>query len=81
VHDGTFYLTTDTERLYYGNGTNLSLLNKVVKVVNSTDDLSVLTSSWNTDAKKLAHKDDFYYVTGGNILAVYTITGDTYGWT
>lgn len=77
--DGSFYLTTDTNRLYVGNGTDLVELNKSITVVNSAADLP--TSG--------VEVGQFYYIKGstgtpgrdengnsrtrvGNILAVVT---------
>ena len=77
--DGSFYLTTDTNRLYVGNGTNLVELNKSITVVNTANDLP--TSG--------VEVGQFYYIKGssgtpgtdengnprtrvGNILAVVT---------
>ncbi len=62
--DGCFYLTTDTNRLYVGQGNNNApvLLNQTVQVVNSLSDLP---------ASPPAADNDFYYVKDKNILAVY----------
>lgn len=61
--DGVFYLTTDTNRLYVGNGDQTpALLNQTVQVV---DDVASLPAS------PPAHENDFYYCTAENILAVY----------
>lgn len=57
---GTFYLTSDSDRLYVGQASGLQLLNKSVKVVANEAGLS-----------KSAHKDDFAYITDVNVLAVY----------
>lgn len=61
--DGVFYLTTDTNRLYVGNGdATPALLNQTVQVVAKVDDLP---------ASPPAHENDFYYCTAENILAMY----------
>jgi hypothetical protein len=61
--DGVFYLTTDTNRLYIGNGdATPALLNQTVQVVAKVDDLP---------ASPPAHENDFYYCTAENILAMY----------
>lgn len=76
--DGVFYLTTDTNRLYVGQGTNKKLLNQTVQIVSSVQDLTDLTTAWGASANQ--HINDFYYVSGKNILAVYTGTGADQGW-
>ena len=60
AQDGVFYLTTDTNRLYVGNGSTLAELNRYVKVVETEADLNNLQASLN----------DFAYIDKGNILAV-----------
>ena len=60
AQDGVFYLTTDTNRLYVGQGTNLALLNQTVQIVTS---VSALPTSPTIN--------DFFYCTAENILAVY----------
>ena len=75
IIDGAFYLTTDTNRLYVGNNTELVELNKSITVVDSVDKLP------KTDVEV----GQFYYISGdnthtdtsaggknGNILAVVT---------
>lgn len=57
--DGVFYLTTDTHRLYVGQDSNLIELNRYVKVVATTKDLPANPA-----------KDDFAFVTAGNMLLV-----------
>lgn len=57
---GTFYLTSDSDRLYVGQATGLQLLNKSVKVV--PNEAGLPTSP---------HKDDFAYLSQENVLAVY----------
>ena len=78
VEDGVFYLTTDTNRLYVGIGTNKKLLNQTVQIINSIEDLEALPTQWGQDAS--SHVNDFYYISGSNILAVYTGTGENAGW-
>ena len=62
-HEGSFYLTTDTDRLYVGkqDGT-LALLNQSINIVTNTTDLPKAGA---------ASLNDFYYVTNGNIFAFY----------
>ena len=61
--NGTFYLTTDTNRLYIGNGTAApALLNQTVQIVPNV-------ASLPGEGKR--HINDFYYCTAENILAVY----------
>lgn len=73
IIDGAFYLTTDTNRLYIGNNTELVELNKSITVVQSVSDLP----------KTGVEVGQFYYIAGenkhagasddnGNILAVVT---------
>ena len=63
--DGCFYLTTDTNRLYVSQGANKApvLLNQTVQIVNTTQDLP---------KSPPAIENDFYYVKGSNILAVFS---------
>ena len=65
--DGVFYLTTDTNRLYVGQGNNLKLLNQTVQIVNSVSSLPTFEST----TAAAAHVNDFYYCTAENILAVW----------
>ena len=64
--DGTFYLTTDSHRLYAGIGSKLVDLNQYINVVNTvdgaSDSLAALTN---------VQLGDFAYVKTGNILAIY----------
>lgn len=81
VQDGVFYLTTDTNRLYVGQGTSKKLLNQTVQIVSSLDDLTTLSTQWATDGTSNSHINDFYYISPPkNILAVYTGTGADGGW-
>lgn len=60
--EGTFYLTSDTNRLYVGKADNsLAELNRYVSVVANVASLPSNPA-----------KDDFAYITAGNILAVCT---------
>lgn len=77
LQDGTFYLTTDTNRLYIGNNNKLVELNKSITTVTKVSDLPTTG----------VEVGQFYYVSGtnnptegsdkadnthkGNILAVY----------
>lgn len=65
--DGVFYLTTDTNRLYVGQGNNLKLLNQTVQIV---DNISNLPTTW-TGAEAVAHTNDFFYCVNPNVLAVW----------
>lgn len=79
--DGVFYLTTDTNRLYVGQGTKLVELNKSITVVDTIAGLPALTD---------VEAGQFYYVKGpnagadnvqnGNILAVCVSDGTTKRW-
>lgn len=72
---GTFYLTSDSNRLYVGQANGIQLLNKVVQVYSSLDQLPGASQ---------AHEGDFAYISGsstntdgngnagkGNILAYF----------
>jgi hypothetical protein len=75
--DGVFYLTTDTHRLYVGQGTEMVELNKSITTVDTIADLP----------KRGVEVGQFYYVKGpnagasnvqnGNILAVVVSGGQT----
>lgn len=90
--DGVFYLTTDTHRLYVGQGTEPVLLNQTVQFVKNVDALKTISASWTTEAMKKAHLQDLYYVLpgggngtnthNGNILAVWCqdATTNEYAW-
>lgn len=67
--DGVFYLTTDTNRLYVGQGTKMALLNQTVQIVSA---VSALPTS--------AQINDFFYCTAENVLAVYTTVDGINKW-
>lgn len=68
--EGTFYLTTDTDRLYFAQSNNeLVDLNQYIKTVPTIEDLP------ETDVEA----GDFYYIEGKNILCIRNKTND--GWT
>ena len=86
--DGVFYLTTDTGRLYVDVNTGTAqspdvkrhLLNQTVQFVDTISELENKANAW-TDAQKDAHINDIFYVTGSNILAVFTKTStENAGW-
>ena len=62
VEDGVFYLTTDTNRLYVGQGSKLAELNQ-----------SVTTYATWADMEEIApkQKGQFYYAIKENVLACY----------
>lgn len=69
-HDvGTFYLTSDTDRLYIGQASGLKLLNKAVMTVASMSELNTMTAGWGSNAS--VHKDDIAYISGENVLAYF----------
>ena len=88
AQDGVFYLTTDTNRLYVGNGSTKKLLNQTVQIVDSITQLTNLSNSWTSPQDKADHVNDFYYITGttgaySNILVVWTNNANgtnQYGW-
>lgn len=71
---GSFYLTTDSNRLYFAQSSSeLEYLNKYITTVATVADLY----------KTSPHEGDFYYVSDGNILCFYnggTVTTSA-GWT
>lgn len=72
---GAFYLTEDTNRLYFAQANNkLVELNQFIHIVPTGETLPDSTTNPNLKA------GDFYYWTDNNILAVYTGLGDTNGW-
>lgn len=62
VEDGVFYLTTDTNRLYVGQGSNLAELNQSVTTYATWKDME-------DNAPK--QKGQFYYAIQENVLACY----------
>ena len=54
---GTFYLTSDSNRLYVGQADGIQLLNKVVQVYSSLDQLPSASQ---------AHEGDFAYISGSS---------------
>ena len=69
---GTFYLTTDTHRLYCGNSTGgADLLSQAVITV----DCVSKTPNKNSLEDQPKSEGQFYYVKESNILAVYTGSG------
>ena len=66
--EGTFYLTTDSHRLYVGTGSGKkpALLNQTVQIADSVNALKSLTGMV---------ENDFYYAKSENILCVYTNSG------
>ena len=57
VIDGAFYLTTDTHRLYVGQGTTPVLLNQTVQFVNSIAELTAKSADWTTEELKKAQAE------------------------
>lgn len=77
--DGIFYLTTDTNRLYVGQGSGKApqLLNQTVNVVEALANLPT-----NYEVHPEVAVNDFYYCKEENILAVCTKTeGTVIEWT
>lgn len=66
--EGSFYLTTDTDRLYFAqSNSELVDLNKYVKMVTSEADLPPIAN---------AEVGDFYYISDINVLAVKKAESD-----
>lgn len=61
--EGAFYLTNDTHRLYVGYQGKVLPVNEGVTTVSTIDDLKKVTNP---------HPGEFYYVSNGNILCVYS---------
>ena len=85
--EGTFYLTTDSHRLYIGringNGQTATAcdavpVNEGVTYVSNLNELPTIT----TAADKRLYAGQFYYVSGSNILCVYSgsTEGTNGGW-
>lgn len=66
--DGVFYLTTDSHRLYVGQGTSLVELNRYILEIADIDALP---------AKGESHEGDFVWVKAGNMLLVCTDPNNT----
>lgn len=62
VEDGVFYLTTDTNRLYVGQGSKLAELNQSVTTYATWADM---------EASAPKQKGQFYYAIQENVLACY----------
>ena len=66
--DGSFYLTIDTHRLYIGRPDGDAVpVNEGVNTVATLDDLPQITA-----ANAPSYVGQFYYVSGSNILCVYS---------
>lgn len=66
--DGSFYLTNDTHRLYIGRSDGDAVpVNEGVNTVATLDDLPQITA-----ANAPSYVGQFYYVSGPNILCVYS---------
>ena len=70
AQDGVFYLTTDTNRMYVGNGTKLAEINRYVKTVATKSALASMNPQ----------PGDFVYIIEGNMLAVYLETAEGNDW-
>lgn len=70
AQDGVFYLTTDTNRMYVGNGSKLAEINRYVKTVATKSALASINPQ----------PGDFVYIIEGNMLAVYLETAEGNDW-
>ena len=68
--DGCFYLTTDSHRLYVGQGSKAVPVNEGVTSVASLSELTNIANALSPDEKALM-AGSFYYITEDNILCVY----------
>lgn len=68
VTDGTFYLTTDTHRLYVGQGNQMVPVNEGVTTVANVAALQNIIQDSETNAGLAG---SFYYATAENILCVW----------
>ena len=72
--DGAFYLTTDTDRLYFAQSeTECVPLNQFIRTVSEADFKALTTSQ--------VSKGDYYYIPEKNILAVCKDNNTTLTWT
>lgn len=72
--DGAFYLTTDTDRLYFAQSkTECVPLNQFIRTVTKTQ-FEALTSAQ-------VSQGDYYYITDQNILAIADYDGGSLVWT
>lgn len=72
--DGAFYLTTDTDRLYFAqSSTECVPLNQFIRTVTQKQ-FEALTSAQ-------VSQGDYYYITDQNILAIADYDKGTLGWT
>lgn len=76
IQEGTFYLTTDTNRLYVGrkdtdNKIIADELNKTIREIDTFESLGAATAT---------NLNQFYYCIGENILAYCRKNGDSYNW-
>lgn len=69
--EGAFYLTSDTDRLYFAQSSNrLADLNQYIHIYTGT----------SLPSESTLHNGDFYYWTNNNILMVYMNDGTSAGW-
>ena len=72
--DGAFYLTTDTDRLYFAQSeTECVPLNQFIRTVSEAEFKALTTSQ--------VSKGDYYYIPEKNILAVCKDNNTTLTWT
>lgn len=74
--EGTFYLTTDTDRLYFAQSNNeLVDLNRNIQTVNTIEELN----TWANNPANSVQPGDFFYILNDNILCIRNATNT--GWT
>lgn len=82
--EGTFYLTTDTHRLYIGREVTADTQATgtfTTKTIPIPVNEGIQTVTNLSDLPSAANPGEFYYVTGSNILCIYSGSGsNTSGW-
>lgn len=76
IQEGTFYLTTDTNRLYVGcrDASNKIIADELNKTIREIDTFE------NLGAATIANLNQFYYCIGENILAYCRKNDNSYNW-
>lgn len=68
---GAFYLTTDTDRLYFAQETNeLRPLNQFIRTITTVSELPQNSNPAGNHYDNTLQAGDYYYITNGNIFCV-----------